>query len=516
MVAIASVLSMSVVGVEGHVIEVESHVGPGLVQFTLVGLPDASLKESKDRVRSAVQACGLHVPDQRVTVNLSPAGIPKSGSACDAAIALAVLIAAGNVRAGSFVDTVVLSELGLDGAMRPIRGILPAVLGAAAQGLKRVIVSADNADEAGMVPGVEVLSFAHLAQVIRWAGGQAEIPYSFHARRTVVESVKKRSVCQGDLADVHGQENACRALEIAAAGGHHVHLVGEAGSGKTMLAQRLPGILPPLSDEVSLEVTAIHSVAGLIEAGQGLIRQAPFSAPHHSMTMAAMIGGGSSIPRPGAVTLAHGGVLFLDEAPEFAPSVLDTLRQPLEDGVVNIYRAKGATSYPARFQMLLASNPCPCGNYGSRRRHCTCSSLQVRRYHSRLSGPLRDRVDMTIPMHTPTQAQLRAHQGDSTRSVRERVEQARERMAFRLRDTPWSVNTQLPGRWLREASGVSADIRRHLDTATDKGILSMRGADRVLRLMWTLADLDGRSAPDVADLGQALSLRTGGDIYGAF
>ena len=515
MVSIASTLSMTVVGVEGHVVEVETHVGPGLVQFTLVGLPDASMKESKDRVRSALQACGLQLPDQRVTVNLSPAGVPKSGAACDTAIAIAVLIAAGKVPAHAFVDTVLLAELALDGAMRPVRGILPAVLAASQQGIEKVIVSDENAAEASMVPGVEVVSFSHLAELICWAGGKAEIPRTFHARVHSVSAPSYARPVTLDLSDVHGQAGACRALEVAAAGGHHVHLIGEAGSGKTMLAQRLPSILPALSDTVALEVTAIHSVAGLIPPGGGLIRQAPFSAPHHSITMAAMIGGGATIPRPGAVSLAHGGVLFLDEAPEFAPSVLDSLRQPLEDGVVSIHRAKGHTSYPARFQMLMASNPCPCGNYGARRKNCTCSSMQVRRYYSRLSGPLRDRVDMTVPMHTPTHAQLRSEKGASSELVRQRVEEARARMSHRLKETPWTLNTELPGSWLRHHCELSAEIRESLDNATDKGLLSMRGADRIVRLMWTIADLDGRASPDMADLGEALGLRAGGNTYDA-
>lgn len=511
--AIATTLAISLVGIEGHVIEVESHVGRGLVAFTLVGLPDASLRESKERVRSALQSCKLDVPDRRVTVNLSPAGLPKSGSGFDLAIALSVLIANRQVHAQPFSGCVLLGELALDGSLRPVTGILPALMSAADRGIKRAIVPVSNAREAELVPGIDIISFSHLAEVIVWAGGRAELPLvvgsatSSSHERGAEELVDLRSL---DLGDVRGQGRGRRALEVAAAGGHHIHFVGEPGAGKTMLGLRLPSILPDLDDRTALTTTAIHSVAGLLEADGGLIRRPPICTPHHSMTMPAMIGGGSQVPRPGAVSLAHGGVLLLDEAPEFAPSVLDALRQPLEEGHVSIYRARGHTSYPARFQLVLASNPCPCGNSGARVKQCTCSSIERRRYQARLSGPLRDRVDITVPMRTPTRADLAEGQVETSAVVKERVTQARERMNVRLRETPWRLNTELPGTWIRQNTPLPDDLLRGLDDSIERGILSMRGADRVLRLMWTLADLDGRDHPDMADMGEALALRSGG------
>lgn len=510
---IATTLAVALVGIDGHVVEVESHVGRGLVAFTLVGLPDASLRESKERVRSALQSCSLDVPDRRVTVNLSPAGLPKSGSGFDLAIALSVLIANRQVDACPFEGCVLVGELGLDGSIRPVTGILPALMAAADRGITRAIVPLANAREAELVPGIDIMSFSHVAEVIIWAGGKAEVPALLggetslsHATGAGVHTEQRPL----DLADVRGQSRGRRALEVAAAGGHHIHFLGEPGAGKTMLGLRLPSILPDLDDRTALTTTAIHSVAGILGGDGGLIRRPPICTPHHSMTMPAMIGGGSQVPRPGAVSLAHGGVLLLDEAPEFAPSVLDALRQPLEEGRVSIHRARGHTSYPARFQLVLASNPCPCGNSGARVKQCTCSSIERRRYHARLSGPLRDRIDITVPMRTPTRADLAEGTIEESARVKERVMQARERMGARLRDTPWRLNTELPGTWIRQHTPLPKELLVNLDDSIERGILSMRGADRVLRLMWTLADLDGRAHPDMADMGEALALRSGG------
>lgn len=514
-IRIAKTLSVSVVGISGHMVQVEAHVTSGLVAFTLVGLADTSMKEAKERVRSALQACQNPLPDARITVNLSPAGVPKSGSVCDAAIAVSILIAVGQIPAHPLSDCVILAELGLDGSLRPIRGILPAVMAAYEHGIRRVIVASANHDEAAMIPHMEVHAFEHLADLITWGGGQAQRPHGLPNPAWDASSEHSETpAVPVDLSDVRGQAEAVRSLEIAAAGGHHIHLIGEPGAGKTMLAARLATILPELDDETALMATAIHSVAGNAPSG-GLLRQAPLSSPHHSITMPAMIGGGGQIPRPGAVSLAHGGVLFLDEAPEFAPSVLDALRQPLEEGVVHLHRAQGAVSYPARFQLVMASNPCPCGHYGARLKHCRCSSTVLRRYQARLSGPLRDRIDMTIPLRAPTKAQLRGQSAEASAVVRERVIQARQRSAHRLSKTPWRTNTQVPGQWIRQHTPLPDDVRDSIDTATDRGILSLRGADRVLRLMWTLADLDERPHPDLADLGEALSLRTGGELFDA-
>lgn len=512
---IARALSVSVIGIAGHIVEVESHVTSGLVSFTLVGLPDTSMKEAKERVRSALYACDCPIPDARVTVNLSPADIPKSGAGCDVSIAVSILIATGQLQARPFHQCVLLGELALDGSLRPVRGILPAVMAARARGLTHVIVATGNEAEARMVPGMDVRAFAHLADLIQWAGGQAQRPAGLMTHQDDMPASHPHTPAQCvDLSDIRGQEQAVRALEVSAAGGHHMHLIGEPGAGKTMLAQRLPTILPELDDTTALNATAIHSIAGALNT-QRLLRQPPISAPHHSITLAAMIGGGAQVPRPGAVSLAHGGVLFLDEAPEFAPSVLDALRQPLEEGIVHLHRAKAATIYPARFQLLLASNPCPCGYYGARKKRCTCSSVELRRYQARLSGPLRDRIDITVGLQAPTKAQLRSHSAPPSETVRAHVVEARNRMRHRLKDTPWETNTCVPGSWLRRNFQLSNAVRDTVDSAIDKGILSLRGADRVLRIMWTLADLDGRPYPDLSDLGEAMMLRTGGEAFNA-
>lgn len=509
--ALARVLAMSLVGLDGHPVEVETHVGRGLVSFTLVGLPDASLREAKDRVRSALQACGVEVLDRHVTVNLSPAGLAKSGSGFDAAIALSVLVASGTVTASALTSTVVVAELALDGTLRPVPGILPALLAASRHGVRRALVPASSREEALLVPGLEVLAFEHLADVIEWGGGRARRPVTLGAGTApTTPSTDPSPVGAADLADVRGQGVARAALEVAAAGGHHMVMVGEPGAGKTMLASRLVTILPPLDDDTAVTVTALRSVAGLLDASGGLVRTPPLEAPHHTATMPALIGGGAGMPRPGAVSLAHGGVLLLDEAAEFAPSVLDALRQPLEEGRVTIHRARATAHYPAAFQLVLATNPCPCGYADSRSRACTCSSVQRQRYLSRLSGPLLDRIDIRVDMRTPTRADLAADAGERSDVVRERVLAARERSRARWRGTGWVSNAQLPGPFLRESSGVDPHLLALLDRGVERGSMSLRGADRVLRLMWTLADLAGRPTPDETDLARALALRTGG------
>lgn len=503
---IASARSIALLGLEGYGVDVEAHVGRGLVTFTLVGLPDASLREAKDRVRSALQAIECEVLDAHITVNLSPAGLPKSGSGFDLAIAAAILKAAEAIHPQAFADTILLAELGLDGGLRPIKGTLPAVAAAKQIGAKRIIVAAASAAEASLVADIEVLGFDHLADVVVWAGGRASKPQLLDpAPMRPQSSTTYRQA--PDLADVRGQDAAIDALEVAAAGGHHLFLIGEPGAGKTMLASRLPSILPPLEEAVALQTTAIHSLAGILPQDSSLIRTPPFQAPHHSMTIPALIGGGSGIAAPGAVSLAHGGVLFLDEAAEFSPSVLDSLRQPLEERFVTIHRSKASARYPSAFQLVLASNPCPCGHGG---RACRCTSMQKRRYASRLSGPLLDRIDITIAMRQPTKADLRFSRQRFSAEVRKRVEEARARGARRLKDTGWKMNSELPGAWIRHSSGIPERFIEALDRAVDEGIVTMRGADRVLRLMWTLADLHERPLPNDEDLARALMLRNGG------
>jgi magnesium chelatase family protein len=504
-VVLGRTLGVALVGLTGHVVEVEAHLAPSLPAFTLVGLPDASLAESRDRVRAAVTSSGLAWPNRRITVNLSPATLPKSGSGFDLAIAVATLAGAETIDPTAPCGVVHLGELGLDGRLRPVRGVLPAVAAAVAAGWCRVVVAEANAAEARLVPGARVVAATSLAEVAARYGADVDVP---EVAPVAPEDVPARGrVSALDLADVVGQADARACLEVAAAGGHHLLMVGPPGTGKTMLAARLPGLLPDLSEADAVEVTAVHSVAGAFDPGGGLLRRPPFEDPHHTATPASVVGGGSGVPRPGAASRAHRGVLFLDEAPEFSTAVLQTLRQPLEHGELVLHRAAGTARYPARFQLVLAANPCPCGQAVGKGLACTCRSEQRRRYFGKLSGPLLDRVDLQVEL---SPARAGAGAGESSAAVASRVVAARAAQAQRLQGTPWRTNGDVPGSWLRERLGPDRALVADLDRALDRGTLSLRGVDRVLRVAWTLADLAGRAAPGRADVGQALLLRTRG------
>ncbi|WP_062301522.1 YifB family Mg chelatase-like AAA ATPase [Demequina subtropica] len=485
----------------GHVIDVEAHVARGLPGFTIVGLPDASLAEAKDRVRAAVASSGVEWPRHRITVNLSPASLPKSGSGTDLAIAVAVLAAAGVVDAALARDLVLLGELGLDGRVRPIRGVLPAIAAAVHAGATRAVVPAGNAAEAQLVSGARVDAAVALATVLGALGAEATAE---SLEPVPAPAARVRQVAVPDLADVRGQPLARHALEVAAAGGHHLLMVGPPGAGKTMLAERLPGILPDLDDAEAVRVTAVHSLAGAFDAAAGLMRRPPFEAPHHTASSAAIVGGGSGLARPGAASLAHAGVLFLDEAPEFPTRVVDTLRQPLERGEIVLHRAHGATRYPARFQLVLAANPCPCGMFAGTGEGCTCTSVVRRRYLARLSGPLLDRVDIRVEVGAAARAD---EPGEDTASVAARVQEARGAARERLAAQGWTLAGEASGPWLRRVTSRAACAG--LWRAVERGALSARGFDRSLRLAWTLCDLEGASSPGVEHIAQALALREG-------
>ncbi|MGR7002589.1 YifB family Mg chelatase-like AAA ATPase [Yinghuangia aomiensis] len=513
--------SVTLLGVDGVVVEVQADIEPGLTVFNLVGLPDKSVTESRDRVRAALVNSGEEWPPRRITVGLTPATVPKTGSGFDLAVACAIVAANGKIDPELLADLIMIGEVGLDGRVRAVRGILPAVMAAAAAGCSQVAVPESVAVEARLVPDIEVLgvrSLRHLFAVLRGLPPPDEPPLPAATGpdpETVGSMLISGPGLPGlpppDLAEVAGQRRARRALEVCAAGGHHLYLLGPPGAGKTMLAERLPGLLPPLDPPAALEVSAVHSVAGTLPPDRPLVTAPPFCAPHHSATMPSLVGGGNGLPRPGAVSLAHHGVLFLDEAPEFSTRVLDALRQPLESGLVTVARSAGTLRFPARFLLVLAANPCPCGRFAGKGLDCTCSPAMRAKYLSRLSGPLLDRIDVRVTVDPVSRAELfePAGDGESTADVAARVLEARQRAARRYADTPWALNAEVPGRELRTRWSLAPDALTSAARDLERGMLTARGLDRVLRVAWTIADLAGRDRPTMTDVDAALEFRTG-------
>lgn len=506
----ARTLGVGLQGVRGVVVRVEAYGSSGLPAYIVTGLADAACAQAPDRVRAATASSGVGLTAQRWTLNLSPASLPKNGSGFDLALAVALLAADRQIRAAEVSTTAHIGELGLDGAIRSVAGILPMVLAAVQGGIETVMVPMGSAREASLVQGVCVIPVRDLSDVLHY---YKELARGVMAELNDIPAASVLAQEHPDMSDVVGQSEARLGLEVAAAGRHHMLLVGPPGAGKTMLAERMPGLLPGLGYEDAIEVTSIHSVLGDLTENEGLICRAPFVAPHHGTSMSAVIGGGSGRVRPGAASRAHCGVLFLDEAPEFRRDVLDGLRQPLEAGRVVIARADQHVPLPARFQLVMAANPCPCGNGYGKGENCTCSPAARRQYFAKLSGPLLDRMDVRLAVQPIARTDLAAPPGEASQVVAARVEQARAKQQERWASAGWRVNAAVPGRTLREGSvRLAGSVRAPLDRALDRGEITLRGYDRCLRVAWTVADLQGHESPQASDVGVALGLRNHGGM----
>lgn len=514
---VATARTIALVGATGHLIDVQADVTHGVVKTTLVGRPDASINEARDRCRAAVSNSGLEWPTtRRVTILLSPADLPKRGPHFDLAITVATLAASGKVPPGALEGLVFVGELTLDGRLRSVPGVLPMTMAAASRGIGCVVVPEPQADEAALVPGMSVLGLRSLRQVVAHLRGEEmpeAPPVEPMASAPLLAWRGQDRTRELDMAEVLGMADARYALEVAASGGHHLMLSGPKGAGKTTLAERIPGLLPDLTLEESLELTAVYSLAGGLPPGLQRLVRPPFRAPHHSSTRASLLGGGSGRVRPGEVSRAHTGTLFLDEFPLFNTDIIEALRQPLESGEITIARGEESATFPARTMFVIACNPCPCGDYHphDRDNRCTCTEVRRRDYRAKLSGPIVDRIDITrhVEPVRPHEAFDPLARPESTATIRARVEAARSRQARRYAGTPWRVNADVPGPALRQTWPLDDQALRLLDERVYAGTLTRRGATRVHRLAWTVADLHGVDRPGTLELDVALRLRTG-------
>lgn len=497
---LAKTESVALIGTEAYLVEVEVDVGIGVPRFAIVGLPSSTVRESEQRVRSAIISSSESWPQQRITANLAPGALRKEGTHFDLPMALGVLAASGRVQSEPLAGWIVVGELALDGAVRPVRGTLAGAITCREAGRKGIVCPAANAGEAALVEGIEVVPVTSLRDCINWARGRWQPPEAPTA------PVRRQDPSWNDMSEVRGQDDAKAAIEIAAAGGHNLLLEGPPGSGKTMLASRLPGVLPSMSTTESLEATRVHSVAGLLGENAGLMTQRPFRFPHHRISLAGMLGGGTGLPRPGEVSLAHHGVLFVDELPLYRGDVLEGLRTPLESGVVRIARAGGAVTFPCRFVLVAAMNPCPCGYSDDSQRGCRCSTRQRLAYDSKLSGPLIDRFDLQVRVRRLGRRELlETSGGESTAAIKRRVDRARQIQTDRY--GPDFTNASVPAAQLRQVMELSSTARAFLGDAIDNLCLTARGLDRLLRVARTLADLSEESRVGHEHLLDAMTFR---------